>query len=1013
MADVREWKDAEQKVLDALDIVMEYKSLGVSFTRDHPTQKGWLPCHAIDRKDNNASAAVFVGNGPSRGRFRDMGGDGLSLNLWEFAARFGGFGGDWKEARKSFARKAGVSLPGGGEPKRPADQVEFLDTPAGELILDAWAGLKGGFDLQTIKECGGRYGRYPKKARPEGSQYVAAFPGYSPPGRCDSDPVAWVIANTTGHPVTIYRGQGKPPTESKTVSVGGSTGGLLGAWGLAHLDDAEWVWKCEGLTDLLTFHHALRQAGLLGRHVVISNSQGSLETVKPEWVEMLKGKKVNVVQDCDRPGQTGAARWCQALCESAEIVRNVALPYAIKEAHGEDLRDFLFRDGRPVQELLDLAEKAKPYRPEDMRVAKAAEAAAWRAAPGRPPEGAGLAGLFDGPASGEAAAPQPGTPPEIGELDDALALVQLVVLGRHEDHSVSVYSRHRRETFHIPNVPQMKRDLLVQIAGDPAVLHVHDGKEEVEGKVRFSAVRTAIAYRAGGRHLDSSPPLGQGCWRAEGGVVLVNGNEAALYKGGRLEAVTAPCLGGSLLGLRATKPWVDLDALRGHLASASDAGWRRAVLEEASGLFSSWSWKHGRDADVMAALAACSWVQTLWPWRPEVAIAGGSDSGKTTLVQNALAKLFGELAWFSNKPTEAGVRQHIGHDARVIILDEFEQDGQRQKVLEMFRATSQGGLVHRGTSDQRGRSVRVQHIPWVASIETGLTKAADRNRFIILDLGVIPVEKRGAITLPDADALAGLGARLLAVALASLDDAVGLFKGLKATQVEGVHGRVVENYAVPAALRAAALGLGPEQAVAVLKGFLGGRRTDQGQIVADERALLNAIAESKVELGRGERSVAEILAGPHLFQDGHTDLERQGVARVTGENKKGRRPTDLAQLPLVFVNADMVKRYLLKSSDWCGKDIDQLLLRVAGAFRDVRRLAGKVASGVCIPVGAFGLDGGDDADEELPEDPPPKEEPPKEEPPEADEAPTCILLDSSAAGFAARDGVFTEEDNWR
>src|SRR5437879_1977828 len=85
-----------------------------------PTAKGWLPCHAIDREDHSASAAIFVGEGKARGRYRDMGGSGLSLSFWEFAGKFGGYG-DWREARRHFAHKVGTSLPVGAEPKRPAD----------------------------------------------------------------------------------------------------------------------------------------------------------------------------------------------------------------------------------------------------------------------------------------------------------------------------------------------------------------------------------------------------------------------------------------------------------------------------------------------------------------------------------------------------------------------------------------------------------------------------------------------------------------------------------------------------------------------------------------------------------------------------------------------------------------------------------------------------------------------------------------------------------------------------
>jgi len=176
MADNCEWKLIETSILDVLDIALEYRAMGVVPTQSGPTQAGWQPCHAVDRDDKNASAAFFVGKGTARGRYRDLGGSGLSLGFWEFAGRFGGYG-DWREARKHFAHRTGVKLPAGSEPQRPEDKIEFLETPTADLALSGWTSLKGGFDLEAVKDNGGVYGRYPKKAKPEFSQSVVCFPG--------------------------------------------------------------------------------------------------------------------------------------------------------------------------------------------------------------------------------------------------------------------------------------------------------------------------------------------------------------------------------------------------------------------------------------------------------------------------------------------------------------------------------------------------------------------------------------------------------------------------------------------------------------------------------------------------------------------------------------------------------------------------------------------------------------------------------------------------------------------
>jgi hypothetical protein len=369
VADCTQWHEVEAQILATLDIRQVYESLGVRFT-GHPSARGWHPCHAIDREDANASAAVHVGPGPARGRYRDLGGAGDSYNLWEFAARYGGYG-DWREARKYYAHQAAVTLPDGPDPRRPEDALLFTETSDLDLgFFDIWAKLKGGFDALAVQEAGGRQAQYPAKAKfAEQRQDVIAFPAFSAPGLLDTAPCGWVIAARTGQPVKLFRGKGKPPSLEKTLSVGGSTGGLLNAAALRRLmestadADADLtIWKAEGLSDMLALHTAIRTAGLQDRHVVLTNSQGCMEAVKPEWVALLRGRRVYVVGDADRPGQLGAARWASALAGVAAEVRNVQLPYELAEKHGKDVRDF-FADGHGLDDLLRLAREAQVVQP--------------------------------------------------------------------------------------------------------------------------------------------------------------------------------------------------------------------------------------------------------------------------------------------------------------------------------------------------------------------------------------------------------------------------------------------------------------------------------------------------------------------------------------------------------------------------------------------------------------------------------------------------------------------------
>lgn len=111
------------------------------------------------------------------------------------------------------------------------------------------------------------------------------------------------------------------------------------------------AWNTEGPTDMLSMLSVNPEAH------VFCNANGAGE--KPGWMaEFFKGyDRVNVVRDNDRPGQEGAGQWVCAISKHVDDVRNVQLPYPMKENHGKDLRDY-FNDGNTWADLEALAEQA-------------------------------------------------------------------------------------------------------------------------------------------------------------------------------------------------------------------------------------------------------------------------------------------------------------------------------------------------------------------------------------------------------------------------------------------------------------------------------------------------------------------------------------------------------------------------------------------------------------------------------------------------------------------------------
>ena len=124
----QDWESARRQILERLDISAEYTALGVR-AAGSASSSGWVPVHAIDREDKTPSAAINIGEGESRGRYRDFGGCCASLSIFDFAVTYGGLG-DYREAVKHYAKKAGVELPKSREDRKLEDAA-----------VDAWGNV--------------------------------------------------------------------------------------------------------------------------------------------------------------------------------------------------------------------------------------------------------------------------------------------------------------------------------------------------------------------------------------------------------------------------------------------------------------------------------------------------------------------------------------------------------------------------------------------------------------------------------------------------------------------------------------------------------------------------------------------------------------------------------------------------------------------------------------------------------------------------------------------------------
>lgn len=183
-------------------------------------------------------------------------------------------------------------------------------------------------------------------------------------------PVGWAMLPMSGDFLPTFAGKGQPIKWVKVKTLKGSGSGWIG-----HVDrmaTASVVWKVEGLKDALALASC---PDLPEDHAVLTNAFGAKEQPEPWMVDLLAGKTVYVVHDCDTPGQNGATGWtneqgkhhpgwCNYLAEKAADVRNVDLGAPIAEESGFDLKDWL-NQSHSLSELMTLAEKAEQQKASD------------------------------------------------------------------------------------------------------------------------------------------------------------------------------------------------------------------------------------------------------------------------------------------------------------------------------------------------------------------------------------------------------------------------------------------------------------------------------------------------------------------------------------------------------------------------------------------------------------------------------------------------------------------------
>ena len=391
--------------------------------------------------------------------------------------------------------------------------------------------------------------------------------------------------------------------------------------------------------------------------------------------------------------------------------------------------------------------------------------------------------------------------------------------------------------------------------------------------------------------------------------------------------------------------WGDLEAII-KCAEDMDKGKGLKVIEEVLMELNQWG-LHGRfDTVIIVGWLFAQIVQSVWDWRPHLRVTGPQGSGKTLLTL-FFEKIGGGLArrYEGAGSSEAGIRQDIGNNAVLSLIDECESGNHRKNLEErLFRSASRGGMISKGTSSHENITYRIFHMFLIIAIELGMRRAPDYYRSLIVETVKDPTR---APKLPDPERLEDLRVRVFGYCLWASLKSKALIKHVK--PVAGVDPRFVQSLAVPLSM----LAVCDDNPVAELNRLVGEylaewKNIQQGDFLEDEVKLLETLMLATIRLPilKGDattdverivydnRTVAQVIEQARINEEVHESLQANGMkCRPDG----------------IVIHPDKARHSLLSQTDWAQLSLREILLRLPGATPIRDRIAGAQVRGVFLP----------------------------------------------------------------
>jgi hypothetical protein len=154
----------------------------------------------------------------------------------------------------------------------------------------------------------------------------------------------------------------------------------------------------------------------------------------------------------------------------------------------------------------------------------------------------------------------------------------------------------------------------------------------------------------------------------------------------------------------------------------------------------SWSFTQDHDADLLFGFLGASLLGGFPQWRVHALVTGDGGTGKSTLGRY-LTDAIGTQGTTRNDYSEAGIRQSLTNEARMVWLDEGENAGEEQairmaKVIALLRKMSDGdgARIVRGSSAGTAINTTVTGCVLLTAINPPPLQPQDRSRILTVPL---------------------------------------------------------------------------------------------------------------------------------------------------------------------------------------------------------------------------------------------------------------------------------------